>query len=159
MEAAALKREERRLSLRRWGFLCSCEVCSLSGEQLDTDERLRDDLNILKGKLRECETDVTNIPSLQEQERLETEILRLLRSLSDSLLPSLPSQLMSLHHVSKLLAANRQRARADLAALRSEAKDLATKLGPPFLQQFYYWENLTSKCCASVKRIKRKHKR
>ena len=71
MESAGLRREERRQRLRRWGFLCTCDICSLTDQELETNENLRERLSVLQGQLKLCETDVTNIASLVEQERLE----------------------------------------------------------------------------------------
>ena len=85
LETAGLKREERQERLRGWGFTCCCDVCSLAGEELRNNEQLRENLSILKGKLKVCETDIRNIGSLVEQERLEREILQLLRSLKSQL--------------------------------------------------------------------------
>ena len=156
MESAGLRREERRLRLRRWGFLCCCDICSLIDEDLETNERLRERLNILLGKLKLCETDITNIPSLVEQEKLEIEILQILRSLQSQLSSSLPEHLMSLLHVSTLLTAHKQTTTSNLANIKCEAREMSAKLGPPFLDQFHYWENLTEKCSASIKKLKRK---
>ena len=75
-----------------------------------------------------------------------------------SLTAEIPDHLMSLHHVSKLLTAHRQKTNCDAAQLKNEAKEMSTKLGPAFLNQFYYWDDLTSKCCESVKKYKRKNK-
>ena len=85
LETAGLKREERRQRLRGWGFNCCCDVCSLTELELETNEKLRENLSLLKGKLGQCERDVRNVGSLLEQERLEREILQILRSLQSQL--------------------------------------------------------------------------
>ena len=85
LETAGLKREERRHRLRGWGFDCCCHVCSLTGQELEINEKLRENLSLLKTKLAGCERDVRNIASLLEQEGLEREILQILRSLRSQL--------------------------------------------------------------------------
>ena len=85
LETAGLQREERQRRLRGWGFTCFCDICSLTGEELENNEKLRENLRVLKGKLAECETDIRNIISLVEQEGLEREILQLLRDLQSQL--------------------------------------------------------------------------
>ena len=154
-----MRREERRQRLRRWGFLCTCDICSLTDQELETNENLRERLSVLQGQLKVCETDVTNIASLVEQERLETEILQILRSLQSQLSSSLPDHIMSLIHVSTLLTAHKQTTASDLSNLKCEAREMSAKLGPPFLNQFYYWENLTKKCCASIKKYRKKNRK
>ena len=84
---------------------------------------------------------------------------KIITELTSLLTAEIPDHLMSLHHVSKLLTAHRQKTNCDAAQLKNEAKEMSTKLGPAFLNQFYYWDDLTSKCCESVKKYKRKNKK
>ena len=85
LETAGLQREERQRRLRGWGFTCCCHICSLTGQELENNEKLRENLRVLKGKLAGCETDIRDIASLVEQESLEREILQLLRDLKSQL--------------------------------------------------------------------------
>ena len=85
LETAGLQRQERQRRLSGWGFRCCCEVCSLTGPELENNEKVREELRVLKGKLADCETDIRNVASLVEQEALEREIVGLLRDLKSQL--------------------------------------------------------------------------
>ena len=52
---------------------------------MENNEKAREELRVLKGKLADCETDIRNVASLVEQEALEREIVGLLRDLKSQL--------------------------------------------------------------------------
>ena len=39
---------------------------------MENNEKVREELRVLKGKLADCETDIRNVASLVEQEALDT---------------------------------------------------------------------------------------
>jgi len=144
-EIAAMNRERRRRKLLDWGFLCSCKVCSLTGEDLKRNEETRERLEDLKKELRMCPTNVNDLPSLHAQRKLELDIISLLREMNNEFIAEIPDHLMALHHITKLLLKHNQKVSENPDQFRKEAFDLARKLGSTFLQEFDFWDKLTNK--------------
>lgn len=144
-EVAALSREKRREKLTNWGFLCSCEVCNLDGEELKKNEDNRVALEAAKEELKMCPTDANDITSLQNQRRLELSVISLLRKLKTQLVPELPDHLMAYHHILKLLKKHKQKVVENPEQFRQEALELSQKLGSKFVSEFEFWDNLTNK--------------
>jgi len=142
-EIAALKREKRLEKLVNWGFTCNCEICSLEGEELEHNEKTREALETAKTELRLCPTDPTNVKSLQNQRKLELNILNLLVELKTQLLTEIPDHLMGCHHVTKLLMKHGQKVKENPDKFRTEALHLSQKLGSKFISEFTFWDNLT----------------
>ena len=57
---------------------------------------------------------------------------------------------MSLVHVGKLLKCHGEKVQDNLDEIRTEAHSLVSQLGSKFMDQYLYWENLTTNCCKSV---------
>jgi len=150
LEAASLMRDQRRLKLLNWGFKCNCDICDLPEADLQKNESLRKQLKVTKDALKKCPTDPFDLQSLRKQLTIEKITVKILSDLKSQLIGELPDHLMSLHHVGKLLRCHGQEVPEDLDKIKSEAFNISTHLGPAFLNQYLYWDNLTNQCCNSV---------
>ena len=144
-EAAGLIREKRRLKLLNWGFQCNCDVCNLASDPLKVNEKLRETLQEAKEELKMCPANANDVKSLQTQKILELKVISLIRELKTQLVSELPDHLMAVHHIIKLLKKHRQKVREDPDIFRQEAAELAQKLGPKFVAEFQFWDNLTNR--------------
>merc|ERR1711894_327762 len=150
METASLQRMARKMKLLNWGFNCICDICNLKDKALEENENLRTKLQSAKIALQKCPTDPYNITSLKKQMVIEKLIIQLLRELSTQMIGDFVDHLMSLVHVGKLLKCHGEKVQDNLDEVRTEAYHLVSQLGSKFMDQYLYWENLTTNCCKSV---------
>lgn len=144
-EVASLNREKRRITLLNWGFQCSCQICTLEGDDLKKNEQVREELEVLKEEIKKCPTDANDIKCLKNQRKLELSIIGLLRELKTQLIAEMPDHLMACHHIVKLLIVHKQKVKENPDEYRQEAILLANKLGSKFVTEFEFWDNLTNK--------------
>jgi len=120
-------RAERQAGLEKWKFLCRCDICSLTSQELQCNEEIRARITHLQLELEEPknrEKGYSNALATQ------VEILDLMEKIRDEVRAAFPVQLMEMYALSELLKRNGEYVPVDPDYYKKKAWDVGKFLGP-----------------------------
>jgi len=122
-------RKERQSELRKgWCFECCCEICLLSGEELEVNERIRQEIRDIASKIQSCVE-----PSLQGTLKafsLGKKKLKLMDLIQEEALLSIPFALMDCYGQAKAVEFFGGKVDVDPSMYKARAAELCSVLGP-----------------------------
>lgn len=139
--AFALRAERQKKLLNSWNFICTCEVCSKTGDTLDQDEEIRTEIrkrNVALWNIRMQKTD--SDPGLIHQKLLlaltEAQLkLDMMMDIEADAVLALPAALIQCYQLSCKTGRNPY-------WYKCKAMELAEKLGDEYIkycQDVYFW--------------------
>lgn len=120
-------RTERQARLEKWKFLCSCDICSLTAQELQCNEEIRARITHL---LLELEEPKNREKGFSNALATQVEILDLMEKIRDEVLAAFPVHLMEMYALSELLKRNGEYVLVDPDYYKKKAWDVGKFLGP-----------------------------
>jgi len=128
-------RFERMKSLRNlWNFTCSCDVCSLTGQQLVRNEEIKNNIINLETKQQQFRN-IRNMHNAMNSLSLELAIFDLMGKLKDEMIREIPDCLMRCYLYGRVLQIHGVRQRENPDNFRRRAMDIAVKLGDSYVRR------------------------
>ena len=125
-------RDERQARLRDWNFICNCEVCSLTGDELIENEKVRKKIQDLHTGM-----DIKSQLGFPKQAyEAAKEKLKIMRSIENEMGVDLPTALVECC----LLASVCGLPSSSTAELMKKAKDMSKLFGDSHVHKKITWE-------------------
>jgi len=130
-----LKQDRQKILRTRFQFSCDCSVCSLAGQDLQRNEKIKAEICGLVSKLVQCR-DMADIDNVQKSLCLQLEITKSIRSLGSELIRHYYISLHKCYLFSKILVLHGCRSTENPQMYREAAREEADNLGESFSRVF-----------------------
>jgi len=120
---------ERQRLLERWRFICKCDICSLTGEELEENDNTRK-------KITKFDDDVVAMAGLgliDQSLDAAKQKLKIMKSIKKEMIVKIPSALMECCEMSAHCKRYKQ---MNSAALMEKAKEMSSMFGDCFLYNY-----------------------
>ena len=122
-------KKERQAELEEnWHFTCKCDVCSLTGEQLDQNDQVRNMIQSFTEKIRSLSQ-----PTLEITEQalaFGMEKLELMENIMEEVLAAFPVALMDCYGQARIIKYLGGQVKVEPESFRERADDVCSMLGP-----------------------------
>jgi len=134
-EGTLASKEERHRRLRKWNFICSCQICSLPSAELEENDKMREKLFLLH-QLIPQHMSTWKIRKAVETAKLKLELMQSMEREMVTLLPSTMMEMYEMSAIEKIMNHCNDGVEQDLESVGKAAYELSVKLGDRFVADY-----------------------
>ena len=122
------EKDERKKMLRNWNFICNCEICSLTGDALIENEKVRKKISYL----HQAVVEHANFGSIHQAFEAANEKLKIMKTIKKEMILRLPAALMECCE----MAAHCKIPSSSTAELTKKAKEMSEHFGDCYVHSY-----------------------
>lgn len=150
-EATWSTRVDRQKRLSLWNFSCQCEVCSLEGEELKTNDKIREQIS-LQHQLVPKYMQTWNIDKALAAAQKKMELMKILKK---EMMTLMPSTLMELYEMYRIAATLGIDVPQNIEVYKEDALVLSQQFGDRFLKVFHEKLSQIEVECEQIRKTKK----
>merc|ERR1712150_287543 len=150
-EATWSSRVQRQKRLSLWKFSCQCEVCSLEGEDLRSNDAIREEISLQHQLIPKYMANWNIVKAVASAERK----LHLVKVLEGEMKTLLPSSLLELYEMYRLALTLNVKVPQDIEVFKEEARLLSDQFGERFVNVFHEKLDQIEEECDQVRKARK----